>query len=206
MPESSAKILVSYNHADKKIAVQIATAIKAYGIDVWFDEWKMVLGDSVENEISKGLQATHFVFLISKNTDNSRYQKREFLSSLSNFINSGTPKIIPILLDDAMTPELIKDIKHHHYEGGTKNDWDNIIGSITGKLPDISLAKAVINLYKETVLVDEKDADSGQWYPFPYKLCPSCGSSELSGSSFFYDENVIIEIKCKNCGWSDWTE
>jgi hypothetical protein len=206
MPESSTKAFVSYNHADKEIAVKIATVLKAHGIEVWFDEWKIVLSDSIEEEISKGLQATHFVFLISKNTDNSRYQKREFLSSLSNFINSGTPKIIPILLDDAMTPELIKDIKHHHYEGGTKNDWDNIIGSITGKLPDISLAKAVINLYKETVLVDEKDADSGQWYPFPYKLCPSCGSSELSGSSFFYDENVIIEIKCKNCGWSDWTE
>lgn len=206
MPESSIKVFVSYNHADKKIAVQIATAIKAYGTDVWFDEWKIVLGDSIEDKISKGLQATHFVFLISKNTDNSRYQKREFLSSLSNFINSGTPKIIPILLDDAMIPELIKDIKHHHYEGGTKNDWDAIVGSITGKLPDTSVAKAIINLYKETVLVDEKNGDSGPWYPFQYKLCPSCGSSELSGGSFFCDENVIIEIKCKNCGWSAWTE
>lgn len=62
MSKNPTKAFLSYNHADKEIALKITTVLKAHGIEVWFDEWKIVLRDSIEEEISKGLQATHFVF------------------------------------------------------------------------------------------------------------------------------------------------
>ncbi|MCL6090338.1 MAG: toll/interleukin-1 receptor domain-containing protein [Candidatus Thermoplasmatota archaeon] len=199
------KVFVSYNHTDKAIAIKIATVLKAYGMQVWFDEWNIVLGDSVEGAIDEGLKATHFVFLISKNTNSSRYQRRELLSSLSGYISAGTPKIIPVLLDETTVPTIIQDLRHHRYEGGTENDWKTIVWSITGVLIKNTMRRAIIDLYKETVYVEE-NTDSGAWYPFGYKVCPSCGSPELAGNSFFYDENVYIEIKCKSCGWSEVSE
>lgn len=203
VPKRPPVVFVSYTHTDRPVAVEIATVLKAYSIPVWLDEWKIVLGDSIEGEIDAGLRATHFIFLISKNTRRSKYQKREFRSSLSGFINKGRPKIIPVMLGKVRGPNIIQDLKRHRWEGGTKHDWEAIIGSITRKLPEKLMAKAIIDLYKKTVFDENPEDQGGAWYPFGYKVCPNCGSDGLDGSSFPYEEDTVIEVKCKECGWNE---
>lgn len=60
--------LVYLAHAteDKSIAKPIAEGLIARGIDVWYDDWEIGLGDSVRRKMDKGLgECTHFVVLLS---------------------------------------------------------------------------------------------------------------------------------------------
>jgi hypothetical protein len=44
--------------------------------------------------------------------------------------------------------------------------------------------------------------------PLPFDVCPQCGSPNLERSSatdYKHDE-TYFSIKCKKCGWSDWTQ
>lgn len=120
-------VFVSYSHKDKPVAEEIATMISAEGISVWFDEWKVVPGDSIIDKIGEGLICTHFVFLISNNTPQSKWQNQEFKSTFTRYVEESKPKIIPILLDEAKSPSLINHFNHIRYQGGTNSDWMNIV-------------------------------------------------------------------------------
>ena len=64
----SDKRLVYLAHAteDKALARPIAEGLIARGIDVWFDQWEIGLGDSVRRKMDDGLgDCTHFVALLT---------------------------------------------------------------------------------------------------------------------------------------------
>jgi hypothetical protein len=192
-------IFISYSSEDKEIASVIATWLAAENISVWFDEWKITLGESITEEIQKALECTHFIVLISENTETSKFQKREFQSALASYIKKGTPKILPILLDDSEPPRLLTDIKYWKYEGGTEKDRDEIVRSITGRSPSQSFIRAMVKKYHELV-IDDRDNS-----PLPFKACPECGSTQLTRKSFpdYRGDDWWFVIECPECGWSE---
>ena len=196
-------VFISYSAKDKDIASEIATFLAAENINVWFDEWKVRLGDSLIKEIQAGLKCSHFIFLISRNTETAKFQRREFQSALARYVQEGSPKIIPILLDDSRPPELLADIKHKKYEGGTEKDREEIVKSITGKLPSQNFIRAIVKKYHE-VIVDTTDQND----PLPFKACPECGCMDLERGSFtdYEHDETYFHIACPECGWQTWSQ
>lgn len=197
-------VFISYNTKDRSIASEIATFLAADNINVWFDEWKVTLGDSLINEVQVGLECSHFIFLISKNISSSKFQKRESQSTLARFIQKGSPKIIPIILDDSEPPALLTDIKNWKYEGGTERDREWIIKSITGKLPSQNFIRAIVKKYHEVI----EDTAADLHDPLPFKACPECGSMDLERNSYtdyLHDETYFI-ISCSECDWQTWSQ
>jgi len=196
-------VFISYSSGDREIASEIATFLAAEGINVWFDEWKVSLGDSLTNAVQAGLECTHFVVLISKNNEAAKFQKREFQSTLARYIEKGTPKIVPVILDNSEPPKLLEDIKYWRYEGGTEKDRKQLVTSITGNLPTQNFIRAIVKKYHE-VVIDTTDTNN----PLPYKVCPECGSAKLKRSSivdYARDETYFI-IECTECDWSAWSQ
>ena len=159
VPSMEPTVFISYSFKDKEIASEIATFLAAENINVWFDVWKITLGDSTTEEIQRALECTHFVVLISRNTKTSRFQKREFQSALACYIKKGTPKILPILLDDSEAPKLLADIRYWKYEGGTERDRDEIVRSITGRSPSQNFIRAIVKKYHELVIDTTSGSD-----------------------------------------------
>jgi hypothetical protein len=63
------KRLVYLAHAteDKAVARPIAEGLMARGIEVWFDQWEIGLGDSVRRKMDQGLgDCTHFIVLLTE--------------------------------------------------------------------------------------------------------------------------------------------
>jgi len=51
------------------LAKPLAEALMAKGIDVWFDEWEIRMGDSLRRKMEEGLaNCTHFVVLLTQNS------------------------------------------------------------------------------------------------------------------------------------------
>ena len=196
-------VFISYNKADKDIAREIALFLTSENINVWFDEWEVSAGDSIVEQITKGLyNCTHFIIIWSKNALTSNWVQKEIQSILVKAIQSGTPKILPIVLDETPPLEIISDIRHIKYCGGIEQDRWEIIRAVTGYAPSSNFIKAIVKKYHE-VIYDPNAKDQ-----FGIVACPQCGSERLKGSSFtdYQHDEVYFILACEECGWSDWTQ
>ena len=50
------RIFFSHSSKDKELARRIANDLSNKGIPVWFDEWELTVGDSLQEKISSGIQ------------------------------------------------------------------------------------------------------------------------------------------------------
>lgn len=194
---------LSYNTNDRNVAREIALFLAAENINVWFDEWKISAGDSIVEQVNKGLLGcTHFLIIWSKNASTSSWVRRELHSTLAQAIKDRIPRVIPIVLDDTPLPELMTDIRYIKYDDGSEKDRNAIIKSITGHGPSQNFIKAIVKKYNE-VIADDTGED-----PFGLKACPKCGSTKLKGGLYtdYERDEVYYILECKECGWSDWTQ
>lgn len=194
---------ISHNNADKDVAREIALFLASENINVWFDEWEISAGDSIIEQINKGLQdCTHFIIIWSKNASKSNWVRKELQSILVKAIKSRKPIILPIVLNKTNLPEIMSDIRYIKYRGGIEEDRWEIIKAITGHDPSLNFLKAIVKKYNE-LIYDPKAKG-----PFGITACPSCGSKRLKGSSITspkHDEVYFI-LTCEECGWSEWTQ
>ncbi len=199
----SSSVFLSHNKLDREVASNVAIFLASENLDVWFDEWEISAGDSIIDEIQSGLHnCSHFVIIWSKNANKSQWVNTELKSALTKAIKTNSPRIIPLLLDDTPKPPLLEDVHHIKYEGGTEQDRENLIESITGNKPSMNFVRAIVKKYHE-VIYDPNAKD-----PFGVKFCPTCGSDKLKGSSvtdYAHDEEYFI-LSCQKCNWSTWTQ
>jgi hypothetical protein len=114
------KRLVYLAHAteDKALARPIAAGLIARGIDVWYDQWEIGLGDSVRRKMEEGLgDCTHFVALMTHTSLNKPWVNEELDAGLLAAVE-GTSRFValrseielaelPPLLKNRLAPELV---------------------------------------------------------------------------------------------------
>src|SRR2546425_3056258 len=203
MPET---VFISYNKADKATALDIATFVTVDDIKVWYDEWEISAGDSIVERINSGLtDCSHFLVVWSVNAATSNWVRRELAAALSRGIDSGVPKVIPIVLDQTVLPPLLADIRHIRYQNDLDADRRNILHSIDGRVPSLGFIPALVRKYHEII----RDQNASREDPFQgLRYCPRCGSSRLEGNTYndYEGDEVYYSLRCRACEWSDWTE
>lgn len=195
-------IFISHTSQDKDIAREIGVFLVSEGVNVWFDEWEIATGDSITEAIDSGLAgATHLVIVWSANASKANWVRRELTAALNRSITTGTPKIIPIVLDRTPLPELLRDLRYLRYAGGTEEDRREIVSAVQGRPPNENLIRTIVRKYHE-IIKDETEP------VFGLKACPSCGSTQLKGSSAtnYEGDEVYYLLQCTECDWSDWTQ
>lgn len=100
-------IFVSYTRSDEVIAQQIIAALDLAGLEAWIDTREIRPGDSFLEKMNQALgEASYVLLLISKNSLESQWVRREWLSTLSD----QATLLIPVLLDYSELPPLLRDI------------------------------------------------------------------------------------------------
>lgn len=195
-------IFISHNSADKPTARALATLLVEQGVDVWFDEWNIALGDSIVGGIEKGLkEANIFVILWSANARDSNWVSTETNAFIRKRIDDYGLKIIPLMVDSTPMPVLLADFRGYDLSSGVT--LDQVIAEMLGHPRDIEVAA---RLQKKINELTEKNTDPHD--PLPYLICPTCGSADLNRSSACdttRDEMYYL-IDCTQCNWSDWTQ
>ncbi len=193
---------ISHNKSDKETARLLAICLVEQGINVWFDEWEIKPGESITGGIEKGLSdADTFVLIWSANAKKSNWVGTELKAYIRRRVDDDSLRIVPIMIDNTSLPTLVAD-----YRGFTLDSSINlqsIAFEISGQTPDLELAKRL-----QVKLMELTEGYANPNDPFPYLICPSCGSAELIRSTQIDPkrEDEYYVIKCKDCNWYEWTE
>jgi hypothetical protein len=107
-----ANVFISHRGADLIQATRLAEEIRDAGHEVWLDEWKIEIGDSIVARIDEGLsQASYVVLCYSAQTDTPAWMNREWQSTLARQLNGRQIRLLPVRLTGGEPPAILADIK-----------------------------------------------------------------------------------------------
>ncbi len=108
--EPTMPIFISYNHADKSTAETLAMLLIQAKQNVWIDKWELNAGDSLIEKIEEALGgADAILVLLSKNSIQSEWCKKELRSGLVRELEEKSVLVIPIVLDDCEIPLFLRE-------------------------------------------------------------------------------------------------
>ena len=105
MSDPGKAVFLSYASQDAEAARRIADALRAFGVEVWFDQSDLRGGDAWDQKIRKQIHAcTLFLPLISATTQErgEGYFRREWKLAVerTHDMAEGVPFIVPVVVDD----------------------------------------------------------------------------------------------------------
>lgn len=103
-------VFISYNHKDSEFADRLTLELIRHNIKVWKDSMRIGIGDSLIQKIQEGLEvASYFCVILSHNSIQSEWVKREMTAGLLREIEERRVRILPIVIDDCRIPLLLRD-------------------------------------------------------------------------------------------------
>jgi len=106
-------VFVSHSSKDYAVARAVAAQLRGDGLQVWFDEWEILPGDSIPAKIEEGLEHSRVLVLCcSANAFGSDWAQLEagtfrFLDPLNR-----QHRFIPLRLDDTPFPGSLAQFRH----------------------------------------------------------------------------------------------
>ncbi len=144
MSGSSQAVFISYASQDGEAARGICQALRAAGIEVWFDKSDLRGGDAWDAAIKKQVkECALFMALISVNTElrSEGYFRREWNLAVSRMLDMADdqPFLMPVVIDD--TPEATARVPDRFRE----RQWTRLAGGLAP--PDF--AERIVSLLEE---------------------------------------------------------
>lgn len=119
-------VFISHRKSDAQQAEQLANELRRAGHEVWFDEWKIDIGDSIVERVDQGLEETDYLILCFSSSDLSPWVNREWMSTLARQLSGHGVKILPVLLTGGNPPAIIEDIKY----ANLVKDWSKGVSNL----------------------------------------------------------------------------
>lgn len=89
-------VFIAHASEDKSFVTPLAYSLKGKGLEVWYDDFILKIGDSLRREIDKGLtQSRYGVVVLSHNFFKKKWPQKE-LDGLAAREEIGTKVILPI--------------------------------------------------------------------------------------------------------------
>lgn len=104
------KVFISYSHSDREWVQQLAEAVVGLGLNVWFDEFNIKAGQSVNKALEKGLRESEVVAMVI-NSENLRRPNLFFEMGAALGMTKTIIPIVPKDIDPRKLPLLLQNIK-----------------------------------------------------------------------------------------------
>ncbi|MCA8096759.1 toll/interleukin-1 receptor domain-containing protein [Burkholderia contaminans] len=124
---------LSHSSKDKPFIRQLAADLTASGIDVWLDEQRIRVGDSIPEKIAQGLAGSDFFLIgMSEHSANSTWVQKELNNALVNEVQRRKVHILPLKLDDSPMPQIIADKRYADFSKSYKAGLDDLLNALKG--------------------------------------------------------------------------
>jgi adenylate cyclase len=156
VPGASGAVFLSYASQDAQAASQICEALRAAGIEVWFDQSELRGGDAWDVAIRRQIKTCAlFVPVVSHNTHERAegYFRLEWKLAVdrSHFMSSDRAFLLPVVIDetsddDARVPERFREVQWMRLPGGVAPGTfvEHVRRLVTGEFDRAPLRRASI--------------------------------------------------------------
>lgn len=117
-------LFICHSSLDKSFVNKLSRDLQRRGIKVWYSEWELLPGDSLYERIQSGIVTSGFFgIVLSPNSVDSNWCKRELHSALEEEFIRDKVFVVPILYEDCEVPPFLKekvyvDLREENYEKG----------------------------------------------------------------------------------------
>ena len=132
MSEQGKAIFLSYASEDAEAALKLCNALRAAGIEVWFDQSELRGGDTWDASIRHQIKnCALFLAIISRNTHERRegYFRLEWKLAVdrSHLMDAGMPFLLPVVIDDTKNddervPDRFREVQWTRLPQGANTD------------------------------------------------------------------------------------
>lgn len=124
-------IFISYNHTDRDFAETLAMNLVQAKHNVWIDKWELSAGDSLIEKIEEAIEgADALLVLLSENSINSEWCRKELKSGLLRELEEQSVVVIPILVDDCKIPLFIREKLYVDLRRGDDEQFKLLLDSL----------------------------------------------------------------------------
>lgn len=124
-------VFLSHSSFDKALARRIADDLRRAEIEVWFDEWNIVAGESIPAKIQEGLQRADFLAIVlSRHSVQSGWVAKEWETQIWREAQRKRVSIIPVLADDCPIPTLLQHKKHADFSQDYRRGLQDLLTAI----------------------------------------------------------------------------
>ncbi len=117
----------------------MAHRLSQQGMNVWFDKWEVMAGDSVPGRIGEGFKDSDACLIfMSREYSGSNWCTKEMNTALTKAINEHLT-IIPSLIEPCDVPELLKDIKRVDFIEPTASEFEKKLAEVTDAIYKVDL-------------------------------------------------------------------
>jgi len=196
-PRTTGAVFLSYAREDAEAARRIADALRAFGVEVWFDLSELRGGDAWDAKIRRQIrECALFIPLVSANTQSrgEGYFRREWKQAVDRTHDMSEHRafIVPVITDD--TPEAAADVPEQFLKaqftrlpGGTPSGQfvENVRRLLSTPQVQVPPARVVAPAVKSPVAVET--AASGGPDPKSIAVLPLLNRSPDADQEYFVD-------------------
>jgi len=126
-------VFLSHSSLDKPLARRISTDLRNAGIRVWLDEWEILVGDSISQQVQRGLEDSEYVaVLLSPHSVTSGWVEKEWQSQIGLEATSRSVLILPLLAAQCAIPVLLRDKRYADFSSDYGIGLGQLNSAITG--------------------------------------------------------------------------
>jgi len=96
-------VFLSFNSDDREAVENIAQYLKKKGLHPYFDEWELIPGESVIENLARGISTSTTCAIFIGQSGPGAWQKAEAHNMIVQNIKRQTLRVIPVFLPDAPT-------------------------------------------------------------------------------------------------------
>ena len=131
-----ATVFISYSSKDKSFARRLAGDLNNLGHEVWFDEWRLTVGQNIPLEIDSGIRSSDFLVLIlTPEAIESTWVENEWSTKYWSEIETGRIALLPALKEDCQIPAILSPRKYADFRKNYSIGLVQLCQALTPTLP-----------------------------------------------------------------------
>jgi len=124
----------------------MAYDLRKRGVQVWFDEWELKVGDSLHDKIEQGiLDSGYLIVCLSPESVNSSWVRKELNASLTIELEKRQVFVLPAFIEECEIPLFLKDRKYADFRNSYKQGLDKLLERI---IPSDAVSTMLKNIDK----------------------------------------------------------
>lgn len=193
----AATIFLCHSSKDNTFVRNLANDLKSNNVPVWFDEWELQVGDSLNDKIEFGIIKSGWLgVIISNNSVRSKWVKKELNAALAIELERKQIFVLPILLQDCQMPIFLQDKVYADFRGDYDKGFESLLKKLVPKKRNI--------LYSEL----SADMDDGRLSSHlrPESLLIKIIEERIEGKDRQYPALFNVIFKLDQYPNSEWVE